>query len=87
MEEAVKKITSPQLSRALQSSQAQKEADLFDGKTLQEYLARHQHDHLCVFCKHRSILKAGDTSIMLCFHCFKIIEANIEGLKQFIDCK
>ena len=61
--------------------------EILQGKDIQSHIMHHKSKHTCAFCTHKSIIEAGETNITLCFHCFKIIEANLDGLKRFLDCR
>lgn len=81
-------IHSPQLQQQTTTPEAVQESrQVFGGKDVDEYLKTQREHQRCAFCSHPSLIEANNTGITLCMHCFRIMQAKIDGLKRFLDCE
>lgn len=52
-----------------------------------QYLHELKEKGQCAFCQHAAFIKVDDSAVMVCTHCFKILEENLSSIKAFLGCK
>lgn len=61
-----------------------------DKELLEKGVAAYVHEtkekRICSFCQHPAFIQADDSAVMMCMHCFKILEENLSSMKEFLGC-
>ena len=61
-----------------------------DKVLLEKGVSAHVHEskeqRVCSFCGHQAMIQIDDSAIMVCMHCFKIMEENLSSMKAFLGC-
>lgn len=52
----------------------------------EHYLKKRKAARKCSFCEHESAVQVDNSEVVICIHCFRILNANVEQMKKFLGC-